>query len=309
MTVVLSILDQSPVAHDGDTARAVRDTVRLARAVDDLGYRRFWVAEHHRSASFAGTAPAVLTAALLENTTHMRIGTGGVLLPRHDPGHVAETFHLLADLHPGRVDLGLGRAGGPAETFPGRLRQLRHTLAGLRDGRPAGAGPALWLLGSGTTAAELAGAHDIGYCFGHFLSPGAAGPALAAYTARASRRPALAVRVFVSPDAHRAEELAADYLLWRARKDLGADEPLPPGGAAGRHAWTAAERARAHHAAQAIIVGGPAAVLARITGLAAESGVDEVVVNTLAPEVGDRIRAYELLAEAQHGAARAEPAR
>jgi luciferase family oxidoreductase group 1 len=298
MTVVLSILDQSPVADDRDTARAVRDTVRLARAVDDLGYRRFWVAEHHNSATFAGTAPVVLAATLLENTKQMRIGTGGVLLPRHDPAHVAETFHLLADLHPGRVDLGIGRAGGPAATFPAKVELLRQTLARLRVDRPAGSGPELWLLGSSTVAAELAGEQDIDYCFGHFLSPAAAGPALAAYTARSALRPVLAVRVFVSPGGRRAGVLAADYLLWRARKDLGANEPLPSEGEDDRHPWTAAERIHAAHAAGAILVGDPAEVSARLTELAAEHGVEEVVVNTLAPDVADRVRTYELLAEA-----------
>jgi luciferase family oxidoreductase group 1 len=171
MTVTLSILDQSPIAHDGDGAQAVQDTVRLARAVDGLGYRRFWVAEHHHSASFAGAVPIVLAASVLENTKHLRVGTGGVLLPRHDPSHVAESFHLLADLHPGRVDLGIGRAGGPADTFPDKLHHLRQALCTLRAGRTAGTGPALWLLGSGGTGAELAGEDGIGYCFGHFLRP------------------------------------------------------------------------------------------------------------------------------------------
>ncbi|MEV7628771.1 MsnO8 family LLM class oxidoreductase [Actinoplanes sp. NPDC089786] len=298
MSVALSVLDQSPVAHDRDTARAVRDTVRLARAVDDLGYRRFWVAEHHNSATFAGAAPVVLAATLLENTKQMRIGTGGVLLPRHDPAHVAETFHLLADLHPGRVDLGIGRAGGPAATFPAKVDLLRRTLAQLRAGRSSGSGPALWLLGSGTVAAELAGEQGIDYCFGHFLSPAAAGPALAAYTARSVRRPTLAVRVFVSPNGRRAGVLAADYLLWRARKDLGANEPLPCEGEADRHPWTAAERIHAAHDAGAIVVGDPAEVGVRLTELAAAHGVEEVVVNTLAPDLADRIRTYELLVEA-----------
>ncbi|RZU53773.1 luciferase family oxidoreductase group 1 [Krasilnikovia cinnamomea] len=299
MTLTLSVLDQSPVAAGADAARAVRDTVRLARAVDPLGYRRYWVAEHHGSASFAGTSPAVQAAVLLQHTAQMRIGTGGVLLPRHDPVQVAETFHLLADLHPGRVDLGLGRAGGPAYTFPGKLELLRDSLARLRGARGGGTGPGVWLLGSGTTAAELAGQHGIGYCAGHFLNPAASGPALAGVRAVSSAAPLiLAVRVFVAATSERAQAQAADYLLWRSRKDLGAQEPLPRSGHAAQHRWSAAECERAAQNRRAIVVGDPSEVRTQLTALAARHGVEEIMVNTLLPDLGERVRTYELLAAA-----------
>ncbi|GAB1691080.1 MsnO8 family LLM class oxidoreductase [Krasilnikovia sp. M28-CT-15] len=299
MTLSLSVLDQSPVTDGADAAQAVRDTVRLASAVDPLGYRRYWVAEHHGSASFAGTSPAVQAAVLLQHTRHLRIGTGGVLLPRHDPVQVAETFHLLADLHPGRVDLGLGRAGGPAYTFPEKVELLRRSLALLRRTRGCGTGPGLWLLGSGTTAAELAGQHRIGYCAGHFLNPGASGPALAGVRAVNSAAPLiLAVRVFVAMTTDRAQAQAADYLLWRSRKDLGAQEPLPRSGQAAQHRWSAAECARAEQNRRAIVVGDPNEVCSQLTGLADRFGVDEIMVNTLLPELAERMQTYELLAAA-----------
>lgn len=299
MAIALSILDQSPVTAGSTPARALDDTAELARATDHLGYRRYWVAEHHHSASFAGTAPAVLAAVLLQNTKHMRIGSGGVLLPRHDPVSVAEQFQILADLHPGRVDLGIGRAGGPADTFPEKLAVLRETLAAPRSGATPGAGPEIWLLGTGTTTAELATRQRLGFCFGHFLSPSGSHDTLERLRSTNGGAPrTLAVRVFVAATAATAEAQAADYLLWRSRKDLGADEPLPPAGAADRHRWSAAERTRANRNSRAIVVGDPRRVRDTLVAMAAEHHVDEVVVNTLLPTIEERHAAYQLLSHA-----------
>jgi luciferase family oxidoreductase group 1 len=121
MTLRLSILDQSPIPVGGAPAEALIATRRLARSADGLGYHRFWVAEHHGAAGFAGTAPEIMIASLLEHTRRLRIGSGGVLLPRYEPRKVAEVFRVLGALHPGRVDLGIGRAGGIAREFPRRF--------------------------------------------------------------------------------------------------------------------------------------------------------------------------------------------
>ncbi|MBY8852140.1 MsnO8 family LLM class oxidoreductase, partial [Saccharothrix sp. MB29] len=119
--MLLSVLDQSPVPEGGTRADALRATVGLAAAVEPLGYHRFWVAEHHGSAAFAGTAPEITAGGVLAATSSMRVGSGGVLLPRYQPAKVAEVFTVLSALYPGRVDLGVGRAGGPAGDFPQKL--------------------------------------------------------------------------------------------------------------------------------------------------------------------------------------------
>lgn len=117
MSLQLSVLDQSPVSEGMTRATAITSTVRLATALDNLGYSRFWVAEHHDSPGFAGTAPEILVASILDNTEQLRVGSGGVLLPRYSARKVAEVFSVLSALHPGRVDLGVGRAGGPRQAF------------------------------------------------------------------------------------------------------------------------------------------------------------------------------------------------
>src|SRR6185437_2762955 len=111
-TLTLSVLDQSPVRDGGTAAQALRETVALAQAAERLGYRRFWVAEHHNSAMFAGTAPEILIGQIAANTTAIRVGSGGVMLSHYSALKVAETFRILAAFYPGRIDLGLGRAPG-----------------------------------------------------------------------------------------------------------------------------------------------------------------------------------------------------
>ncbi|MBZ9594567.1 MULTISPECIES: MsnO8 family LLM class oxidoreductase [Streptomyces] len=300
----LSVLDQTPVGEDHTPDQALRASVDLARAAETLGYTRYWAAEHHGSPGFASSAPEILAGALLAHTSHMRIGTGGVLLPRYDPAKVAEVFGVLASLHPGRVDLGIGRAGGPARDFPQRLAQLTALLGegGVVPHPPVP--PQMWLLGAGRESARLAGLLGTEFAFGHFFSPAGGTEAFDDYRAqfrRATGRPAggaLAVRVVTADSAGRAEELAQSLLLWRARKDLGQDAPLPSYETTRRHRWTGAELERAKVHRTALVSGAPEQVHAVLTGLAATHGVDELIVNTLTADPADRQRSYELLAEA-----------
>ncbi|MEU9254954.1 LLM class flavin-dependent oxidoreductase [Streptomyces sp. NPDC048270] len=300
----LSVLDQTPVGEDHTPDQAVRASVDLARAAEDLGYTRYWVAEHHGSPGFGGSAPEILAGAVLAGTSRMRVGTGGVLLPRYHPAKVAEVFGVLASLHPGRVDLGIGRAGGPAHDFPQRLADLRALLAEGGVVPHAPVPPQMWLLGAGRESARLAGRLGTEFAFGHFFSP-AGGPAAfeeyrAAFTAATGHRAggALAVRVVTADSAGRAEELAQSLLLWRARKDLGHDRPLPSYETTRRHRWTGAELERAKVHRTALVSGAPEQVHAALTALASAHGVDELIINTLTPDPADRQRSYELLAEA-----------
>jgi luciferase family oxidoreductase group 1 len=310
MSLRLSILDQTPVGEGSTPDQALRSSVELARAVDPLGFTRYWAAEHHRSPGFAGVAPEILAGALLSATERMRIGTGGVLLPRYSAVKVAEVFGVLSALHPDRVDLGIGRAGGPAHGFPQQVVDLRALLglsAPFEPAVPCGpVPPRMWLLGAGTGSAELAAELGTDFAFAHFLVPRAAHAAFDAYR---SRRPAeegegprpkgvLAVRVVTADTAARAEQLLQAMLLWRSRKDLGYDLPLPSVHTVRQHRWTGAETERALANSRAMVAGTPEQVYRTLTALAAEYGVDELIVNTLTADPADRLRSYELLAEA-----------
>lgn len=296
MSIQLSVLDQSPVALGGTRDDALRASVELARQADALGVTRYWVAEHHESPAFAGTSPEVLLGILLAQTDRMRVGSGGVLLPRHDPDKVAEDFRVLSALFPGRVDLGVGRAGGPAGDFADRVACLLGDL--VRPGHEAL--PQVWLLGSGSRSAAVAAEWGTAFCFAHFLNPVGGMDALTSYrgTVGSTGQVSLAVRVFAADTAAKAERLASAYLLWRSRKDLGDDQPLPDWDTVRRHRWTSAELARADERREAIVFGEVEQVREELCGLARHYGVDELVVNTLTHDPADRLRCYQLLAEA-----------
>lgn len=225
MSLKLSALDQSPIRKGGTAAEALAETIDLARHTEALGYHRYWVAEHHNTRSFAGSAPEVLIARLAAETRRMRVGSGGVMLPHYSPLKVAECFRVLETLYPGRIDLGIGRAAGadprtaaalmpgpqayPPEVFPEQVQLLIQYLedaAGLtgeaggfpadhpyRDihACPRGPGmPELWMLGSGGDGAIHAALFGMNYCYAHFINPDGLEGALAAYRRnfRPSRR-------------------------------------------------------------------------------------------------------------------------
>ncbi|ONI92136.1 luciferase family oxidoreductase [Saccharothrix sp. ALI-22-I] len=302
----MSVLDQSPVPDGGTEAEALRASLALARAAEELGFARYWVAEHHGSAAFAGAAPEVMVGAVLAVTTSMRVGSGGVLLPRYPSVKVAEVFRILSALHPGRVDLGVGRAGGPAADFPRKLVELLARL---------GPEPPVWLLGASTGSAELAARLGTAYCFAHFLNSDPGEAAMSRYHAGGSvrgdvaspssggdavpePRGAVAVRVMVADTAGEADALAEAFLLWRSRRDLGHDETLPGSDRVRRHRWTPAELDRAAVNRRTLVHGTAEQARTALIGLADAHGVCELVVNTLTHDPADRLRSYRLLAEA-----------
>ncbi|MEA2619956.1 MAG: hypothetical protein QOC97_729 [Chloroflexota bacterium] len=304
MSLRLSVLDQSPVGEGSSREEALRSTVALATALDALGYTRFWLAEHHCSPGFAGVAPEILVAAILERTNRMRVGTGGVLLPLYSVEKVAEVFAVLAALHPGRVDAGLGRAGGPSAGYPDQLAALVRHLARAEPGEgPAAACP--WLLGTSRSSAELAASLGTGYAFGQFLNPAPSVEALAYYrdsfaptSAQPEPRAALAVRVVVADTDEAAAALADTILLWRARKDLGQDLPFPTIKTALHHTWTETELTRRRARSNNLIRGDPDSVRHDLATMAAGHHVNEIMVNTPLPSFEDRLRSYQLLADA-----------
>lgn len=297
----ISVLDQSPIAAGKSKADALRETIALARATEEFGYHRFWLAEHHDSPSFAGTTPSVMAMAVLDATTTITVGSGGVLLGLHEPWQVAEAFEVLAALHPGRVNLGVGRAGsGGTGTFNEKIIEL-HARLGILPGKEARDDLDIWLLGAGTGSAPLAAATGSGYAHAHFLNAGSGKAALTHYrenfrpgAQRRSPEALAAVRVIAAETNNEAQRLADPVRLWRARKDQGMDEPFPvstdPAG------WSAHESRRNEANENRLIVGAAKDVAHQLTKLAGELDVHELMISTPLPRVEDRINSYRLVA-------------
>src|ERR1039457_4648188 len=212
--IPLSVLDLATVATGSTPVQALRETTEMSRIVERLGYHRLWVAEHHGMSAIASSAPAVLIAHLANVTSTLRIGAGGVMLPNHSPLGVAEQFATLEALHPGRIDLGLGRAPGTdpqtaralrraadlgADTFPDDVVELIKYLL-PHEGAPThpfanpgnGYLPELWLLGSSTFSAQLAGILGFSLSFAYHFAPAQLEAALATY--RANFQPSIVLR-------------------------------------------------------------------------------------------------------------------
>ena len=317
----LSVLDLVPVRTDQSTSDALAASTRLAQTADRLGYTRYWVAEHHNMPSVAATSPPVLIAHLAAHTEHLRLGSGGVMLPNHAPLAVAEQFALLEAAHPGRIDLGIGRAPGSdpvtsmalrgaagrddrdIEAFPDYLddvvalmsaRGVRVPIPNQRyvlKATPAAASePRLWLLGSSMYSAHLAAAKGLPYVFAHHFSGQGTAEALAVY--RSEFRPSeqtpepvtfLTVNAVVAETRDEATALALPNLQMMARLRTG--QPL---GAldlvedAQRHELSPHAQRIAESAFGRAVVGDPTEAAAQVRALAEEFGVDEVMVNPVA---------------------------
>lgn len=301
----LSVLDQSPVAAGLSPAEAIRETLQLATATESMGYHRFWVAEHHASPGFAGTTPELLAMAVLDATDRIRVGTGGVLLGQHDPRKIAESFEILTALHPGRVDLGVGRAGtSDPEVFTDKLVHLHGSLHLMPDDESR-TDLGLWLLGAGKGSAPLAAAFGAGYAHAHFLNATSGRPAILKYAStyaptnhRAHPEALGAIRVITAPTSTEADRLADSVRLWRARKDLGRDQPFPSCADSAIEGWTEQELAHRTDNDQRLIVGEPVTVVRELKRLSRQMAVDELMISTPLPKYEDRIRSYELVEQA-----------
>lgn len=322
----ISILDQVPITDHTPEAGAIDSSLQFAVDAERLGYQRIWFAEHHHSKSFACSAPEMVAALALERTTRIRVGTGGILLPFYAPEKVAEAMTVLGRVHGDRVDPGVGQGSYGDATYPARIEALVSALGGQWPGDADEPEGRVWVLGSGTGSAPVAGRLAAGYVHAHFLNPGSGEAGMLAYRdgiARAAEERAvtreigagdaiglaapgsgvrphsmLAVRVIVADTGERAAELARATLLWRVRKDLGHDGPIPSTERAAQHEWTDHERARAAVRAESIVYGTPAGVRARLTAMAEAHLADELMLNTLTSDPADRLESYRLLAEA-----------
>jgi luciferase family oxidoreductase group 1 len=323
--LALSVLDQSPVPAGSTPAEALRATLELAELCDRLGYRRYWLAEHHNTSGLAGSAPEVLIGQVAARTRRLRVGSGGVMLSHYAPLKVAESFRLLEALFPGRIDLGIGRAPGSdpltaaalapagrgfsAAEFPQQVADLVAFLNGARGpirAQPAGeTAPDVWLLGSSASSALLAAQLGLPCSFAHFINPVGGPEVLAAYRARfepspfaAEPRASVAAGAVCAETDDEAHRLAWSIRLWRLRLERGDPGPVPSVEEALAHEYTEVERLRVAQNEARLVLGSPPRVRAALEELAAAYGVDEVVVVTICHDQEARRRSYELLAEA-----------
>jgi luciferase family oxidoreductase group 1 len=316
--VRLSVLDTSPIVRDSTPRQALRNTVDLAVLADSLGYHRYWVPEHHGMRGVASSAPAVLVGHLANATRRLRVGAGGVLLPNHAPIVVAEQFGTLAALHPGRIDLGIGRAPGgsqaavdavrpererTAKPFREQLAELLAYFDPAEDGRPpavpvlGGNVPPVWLLGSSPASAELAGELGLPYAYAHHLDPDGAVAATRVYRDHAAT-PALLVSVSViaADDDEHAEWLAGSTRLKVLSRLRGNRIPLPSPEDAAAYPYTDGDRADLAARSGAVLVGSPENVTKHLRKVLDDTGADELMVTTPLYHHADRRRSYELLA-------------
>jgi luciferase family oxidoreductase group 1 len=325
MPLPLSILDQSPVVAGATPRDAILATIELARRADELGYTRYWLAEHHASRALADASPEVLLARLTAETARIRLGTGGIMLPHYSAFKVAETFCMLAALAPGRIDLGVGRAPGgsglvaaalesrdPAD-FPAQIVEAIDYLEGTTPessafaslaAMPAGAdAPAVWILGSSEYGARLAAAMGLPYAYAHFIGGEARG---IAHAYRENFRPnvrtpqprcIVAAAAIVAPTDDEAKDLGLPLNLWRTRISRGQGGPIPSLAEARAHPWTPLDRHEIERSRR-LIAGSPAKVRSDIEEIVEAYGADEMMIVTITPDYSTRLRSYELLAEA-----------
>ncbi|MCU1397852.1 MAG: putative Monooxygenase [Acidimicrobiales bacterium] len=324
--VPLSVLDLSVLVDGATSADALATTTALARRSDELGFTRFWVAEHHNMPSVACTAPTVLIAHLAALTERIRLGSGGVMLPNHAPLVVAEQFAMLEAMHPHRIDVGVGRAPGTdqstaaalrrspdvrgAEDFPQQLIDLIGLLGDPRTEQGmwdrfratpvATTYPQVFLLGSSGFSAQLAGQLGLGFGFAHHFDMG--GTLQAADLYRSSFRPSASLEapymivtanVLVADTTEEAEWHGAPGRLTALGRRTGRFIPLPSPTDSSRHP----DIDQANRLPSNRIIGDPATSVAQLESLAQRTGADELMVTAVAFDLSARVRSLELLAE------------
>ena len=324
------MLDVVPVPSGTSAAAALRNSIDLARHADALGFSRYWLAEHHNAAAIASATPEVLIAAVAAATSRIRAGSGGMMLPNHSPLKIAEIFRALHALHPGRIDLGLGRAAGTnkqtalalrrakellgEDAFPEQVAEVLRYLGADPDptlafgpikavptGVPA---PALFILGASDESAGYAGEQGLGYAYAHHFAPSGAVSALARY--RASFRPSTfhagphalvaAAMVCGESDAH-AEDLAMSGALMGLRFGRGVrDLPLASVEEAKAYPYDEEEKQLIAHARAAVFVGSAERVASHVRELADATGAAEIIITSTVHDHEERKAGYTRLA-------------
>ncbi|WP_437691391.1 LLM class flavin-dependent oxidoreductase [Sorangium sp. So ce176] len=331
--IPFSVLDLSPIVQGGDAAQAFRNTLDLARRAERLGYRRYWLAEHHNMGGVASAATSIVIAHVASGTSTIRVGAGGIMLPNHAPLVIAEQFGTLASLFPGRIDLGLGRAPG---SDPVTARALRRTLTGDVDGFPqdvlelmgyfrpaepdqlvravpgAGLDVPIWILGSSLFGAQLAAALGLPYAFASHFAPGQMMQAIALY--RREFRPSeqlaqpyvmLGFNVFAADTDEEARLLWTSLLQAFVNLRRGRPGPLPPPIDGFERELSPLERAGIEQALSCSVVGSPETVRRGLEAFIARTRADELMVTSQIFDHAARVRSFELTAQARDDLARA----
>ncbi|MEV6904511.1 LLM class flavin-dependent oxidoreductase [Amycolatopsis sp. NPDC051372] len=322
--VPLSVLDLSPVSDGHGVGEALRNTIDLARHAERLGYRRYWLAEHHNMPGIASSATVVLIGTVADATESIRVGSGGIMLPNHAPLVVAEQFGTLEALHPNRIDLGIGRAPGTdqrtalalrgpgglsAENFPEQLMELLEYFEtdparGVNAVTAEGNKPPLWLLGSSGFSAQLAGRLGVPFSFAHHFAAENTLPAVQLY--RENFRPSetlaepyvmLGVSVVAAETDERAQFLAGPSGLTFLSLRRGRPIALPTPEEAAEYPYTEMDRAFLADRFGSSIIGSPETVRKGLDQLLADTGADELMVTTMVHGHEDRLRSYEILAD------------
>src|SRR4051794_20006051 len=320
-SIPLSVLDLAPVVDGSTPGEALSNSLDLARLAEDLGYHRYWVAEHHNMPGIASSAPPVLIAHLAAGTERLRVGSGGVMLQNHAPLVVAEQFGTLEALHPGRIDLGLGRAPGTdrytawalrrsleseGDDFPNLLVELLAYFRGRVEHISAtpgeGSEPEVWLLGSSGFSAQLAGQLGMRFAFAHHFSPRNTLPALTLYRESFQPSEALAqpyamvcANVLCADTDEEAQRLALPFRLSMLSLRTGRPRRLPRPDEAEAHAFTADDEQLIASFGAGHVIGSPDTVRDGLDRLLDATEADELMVATTVYDHADRRRSYELV--------------
>ena len=325
----LGVLDQSPISRGEDARAAIENTITLAQRCEAFGYHRYWIAEHHASNTLASSTPEILITRVARETNRIRIGSGGVMLSHYSPFKVAENFRMLELMYPGRIDLGVGRAPGSdgltaaalaygnplgIEYYPAKVKDLVAFVSGKKafteaferlSATPnAPTTPDIWMLGSSLDSAVYAGQFGLAFSFAHFIAPEPAVAVMRRYRDefRSEHLEApyssLGVFAIATDDPERADLFRRVREIQRIRRDQGYRGPPPTleEAAATPFSDDDMERLRSKRSRQ--IIGSGAEVRAEIDALVEETQADEVVVLTITPSFDDRVRSYELIADA-----------
>jgi len=314
-----------PIRAGSTAGAAIRESVELARLAERLGYLRYWFAEHHSMGSIASSAPEILIEHVASATSRIHVGSGGIMLPNHAALRIAEVFHTLEALHPGRIDLGIGRAPGSdqatsralrpfdAEQFPGQVQEMlalsrqafppEHPFASVRVVPADVRLPPIWVLASSGATAAFAGSMGLGYGFARHFSTNPPGPAIRAY--REAFRPStefprphviLGVSAICAPTEEEADYIATSTDLGWVRLHRREFSPVPSPEEASRYPYTAQDRVIVEMNRLRHFVGTPDKVANIIRRVAEDTQADEIMVTTMIYGEDDRRRSYELLA-------------
>jgi luciferase family oxidoreductase group 1 len=325
----LNVLDQSPVRPGASARQALQETTELAQLADRLGYSRFWVSEHHNTTTLAGSAPEVLLAHLGAHTERIRLGSGGVMLPHYSALKVAESFKLLEALHPGRIDLGMGRAPGadrltayalnPSNKFDEKafVEQLMDLQSYLRDEivpdtihervkaiPKIETTPELWLLSSSGQSGLFAAQLGMAFSFAQFINPSGGAAAIRAYREEFQPSPELAAPVanvavfaFCADTEEKALALQKAMYIQLLRFDQGLRVPYPTAEEVAAYTFSPEEQARLRYHQGRVVSGTPEQMRDKLTRLASAYAVEELSIVSITADFTDRLRTYELLAE------------